>query len=70
MKVKLTSYAHADNGISLQIIPETDAEDAILRGFWRHGNLNTGHPCGEGVSATGFYIGYKFKEEKEHEQGV
>lgn len=55
MKLKLITYAHASNGLSLQLCPETEVEQGLLKSIWQHGVLETGHPCGE-MGGTGFYI--------------
>ena len=64
MQVKLQNYQHAGNGISLQLYPETDVEEELLRGLWMHGNLKTGHPC-KAKGDTGFYVEWK-QDKKEH----
>lgn len=58
MKVELQSYTHASNGVSLKLIPETNVEEELLRGLWRHGELKTGHPCGA-QGNTGYYLQWK-----------
>jgi hypothetical protein len=58
MKVKVVNYKHPENGISIQMIPETEFECGILKGMWLHAELNTGHPCGE-MGDTGYYISWK-----------
>lgn len=55
MNIKIKNYEHCENGISLQIVPETDAEEQLLKGIFKHGKLETGHPCKE-FGNTGFYI--------------
>lgn len=61
MKIKLNTYHHSDNGISLQVVPETDEEESLLRGIWKHGKLDVGHPCAERGS-TGFYVKWQNKD--------
>jgi len=39
MRCELLTYAHGSNGLSLFVIPETDAERELLRGMWNHGEL-------------------------------
>ena len=58
MKIKLVTYEHADNGISLQVIPETDEEEALLHGVFKHGKMELGHPCKE-KGGIGFYLSWK-----------
>jgi len=55
MKVQIVNYVHPDNGISLQLMPETELEIALLKSFWTHGTLGTGHPC-SAPGGTGYYI--------------
>ena len=55
MKAELQSYMHAVNGLSLQLMPETETEAQLLKAIWAHGHLNTGHPCGA-KWGTGYYI--------------
>lgn len=55
MKVKAGSYVHKENGFFVQLIPETDVEEEILRALYRHGEMRLGHPMDERGS-TGFYI--------------
>lgn len=55
MQVKLHGYVHEANGISLQILPETPVEEALLNILWMHGHLEVGHPCGE-LGNAGFRI--------------
>lgn len=60
MKVKIVTYGHAENGISLQVIPETDEEEALLHGLWKHGRMELGHPSGE-KGGIGFYVSWRQK---------
>lgn len=61
MKVKLQNYGHASNGFSLQLYPETAIEHELLRGLFRHGKLETGHPS-KAEGGLGFYISWKMKQ--------
>lgn len=58
MKVKLQNFEHEENGISLQLFPDTDVEEQLLLGLWLHGEMKTGHPC-QAKGATGFYVSWK-----------
>ena len=58
MKIEMVNYEHAENGISLQICPETDVEEGLLRGLFQHGKAETGHP-GNAKGNTGFYLNWK-----------
>ena len=58
MYIKLKSYMSAENGLSLQIYPETNVEEELLRGFFKHGNMETGHQC-KAEGKTGFYLKWK-----------
>lgn len=62
MKIKLSHYASNENGMSLQICPESDIEFELLRSFYAHGEMKIGHPC-KASYGTGFYINWKPKEE-------
>lgn len=64
MKVKLVNYEHAENGVSLQLIPESDVEEQLLRSIWKHGKMNLGHP-GKEQGGIGFYVSCW---EKHHDQ--
>lgn len=37
MKVQLTSYLASDLGLTIYLLPETDIELELLKGFGRHG---------------------------------
>lgn len=58
MKVDLVVYEHAENFLSLQLCPENKIEEDLLRGFFKHGEMKTGHP-GKANGDTGFYISWK-----------
>lgn len=48
MKAKLITYEHSENGISLFVVPETEAERILLQGLWKHGQLqNLQWNCGQ-----------------------
>ncbi len=62
MKVEVQTYVHSANGLSLQLIPETEQEASLLHGFWKHGKLEFGHPC-SAKFGTGYYIKWDQREE-------
>jgi len=64
MKNSVQIYRDADNGISLRIIPETDQEEELLLGLWRHGKLELVHP-GESKGKRGYAITWRFKPEED-----
>ena len=39
MTSKIISYEHASNGLSIEILPETDAERAVVHAIWKHGEM-------------------------------
>ena len=39
MKVELVTYLAKSNGLSLFVVPETEAERVLLQGLWKHGTL-------------------------------
>jgi hypothetical protein len=62
MRVKLNIYQHSSNGLSLQLMPETQEEFVLLKGLWKHGKLKTGHPSDDKVGNPGHYINWDLKE--------
>ncbi len=56
MKIKASHYTSKAGGLSLQLVPETPVEEAILKGFWDHGELRP-------EVGTGFYISWNFRQE-------
>ncbi len=58
MKTKLITYEHAVNGISLFVIPETEAERELLRGLWKHGEMKACNGVADN-SEQGFAISWK-----------
>lgn len=58
MKCKLHTYDHSANGLSLFVVPETDAERELLKALWRHGALTTCNGVADG-SSQGFAICWK-----------
>lgn len=71
MKVRLTTYLHSQNGVSLQLVPETPVEESLLKGVWNHGKLKTGHPSKaeqevnvKYCASTGFYVTWDQKNEQ------
>lgn len=63
MQAKLITYGHASNGVSLFVVPETDAERELLRGLWRHGKLQTCNGVAD-RSGQGFCVTWKFREDQ------
>lgn len=63
MKIKIITYEHAENGLSLFVTPETDEERQLLRGLWKHGKLETCNGVAD-RSEQGFCIAWKQKEAK------
>jgi hypothetical protein len=58
MKVALNVYAHAENGMSIQLMPETEFESAFLKSF-ASGETKfsgEGHPCDDKISPCGYRI--------------
>jgi len=43
MNVKVGSYLHASNGINIEVVPETDAEQDLLDAIWKHGYIDSGY---------------------------
>jgi len=39
MKVSLTTFMHASNGITLTVHPETEVEKSLVKGFGAHGKI-------------------------------
>lgn len=64
MQVKLATYAAALNGVSLFVIPETEAERALLRGFWKHGKMETCNGTMDN-SGMGFCISWRLQNEED-----
>lgn len=62
MQVKAHGYMHSSNGLSLQLIPETEVEEALLKIIWQHGKLETGHPCGE-QGAVGYRVSWDQRDD-------
>jgi len=61
MKCEVITYEHASNGISLFVVPETDCEKALLRGFWTHGELLKCNGVADG-SGLGFAITWRIRD--------
>lgn len=59
MQAKLITYGHANNGLSLFVVPETDAERVLLRGLWEHGTLETCNGVAD-HSDQGFCVQWRF----------
>ncbi|KKM93798.1 hypothetical protein LCGC14_1204630 [marine sediment metagenome] len=43
MKTRLFTYVHESNGLSLEIVPETDTEAELLAALWKHGRMETSY---------------------------
>jgi hypothetical protein len=43
MQARIGSYVHAQNGLAIEIVPETEAESAVLAAAWKHGHMETGY---------------------------
>lgn len=56
MKVQLYSYLHEGNGLSVEVLPETDAEDKLLSAMWKHGRLAVVHSSDNPRSTAGYVI--------------
>lgn len=63
MKAKLITYEHSENGISLFVVPETEAERILLQGIWKHGQLRTCNGIADS-SSQGFCVSWHFKDER------
>jgi hypothetical protein len=57
MKVELTTFLSAANGITLVCLPETQIESDLIKGFGRHGQVR----CGDGK----LKIEWDFREKAE-----
>lgn len=64
MKNEIQIYTGAQNGLSLNVIPETDEEEQVLLGLWRHGRLELVHP-GDSGAKRGYSIQWSFKGSEE-----
>jgi hypothetical protein len=62
MKCKIVTYAHAENGVSLFAVPETEAERELLKGLWKHGELKVCNGVADG-SGQGFCVAWKMKQQ-------
>ena len=62
MKVELATFAHSNNGLSLYVQPETEAERQLLRGIWKHGKLEVVNSHGDDKSGIGFAITWKIEK--------
>lgn len=63
MQVKLATYQHASNGVSLFVIPETEEERVLLRGFWKHGKMEVCNGTMDN-SSQGFCISWRLQHEE------
>ena len=57
MKVDLTTYLAAENGITLKCLPESNIELSLLKGFGKHGRIT----CEDGE----LRIYWDFKKEQQ-----
>jgi len=55
MKARIFAYVHAANGLSVEIVPETEAESAVLSAAWKHGYMDTAY-SGEGPTTISFLV--------------
>ncbi len=60
MKVKLATFVHCDNGLSLFLVPESDIERQLLQGFFKHGSLEKCNGIADD-SEQGFCIQWRCK---------
>ena len=60
MKCELIIFDHAANGLSLFVVPETDAERVVLRGLWKHGELMRCNGIADD-SGEGFCVAWKLE---------
>ena len=56
MKLKLYTYIHEANGLALQVIPETEPEQAILHALWKFGRLDITNTADNRFSVAGFVV--------------
>jgi len=56
MKLKLYTYVHEANGLALQVIPETEPEQAILHALWKFGRLDITNTADNRFSVAGFVV--------------
>ena len=64
MKAKVIIYDHGENGISLFITPETDAERELLRGLWQHGEMKVCNGVAD-RTGQGFCVRWDFKDKED-----
>jgi hypothetical protein len=64
MRCEVVVYEHRDNGLSLFVVPETDAERALLDGLWKHGELNTCNGVAD-RSSKGYCVAWKLTPDKQ-----
>jgi hypothetical protein len=63
MRCEIGTYAHASNGITLYVVPETDAEHELLMGLWKHGAMElVDHPASDTKYGRGFAVTWSFRE--------
>ena len=67
MKCEIITYEHADNGLALFVVPETDAERAILQGLWKRGELALCNGVAD-RSPQGFAVKWKMAKQKVSDQ--
>lgn len=64
MKAELVTFEHQENGVSLFVVPETDAERELLRGLWRHGRMEICNGVAD-QSSLGFCVAWKLRRAEE-----
>ena len=64
MKINLHDYIHGENGLALEIMPETAVEKELLRAFFHHGELSIGN----GPSGIGFRIKWNPGKDRDEDQ--
>lgn len=63
MRAEIVTYKHRENGISLFVVPETEAERDLLDGLWRHGKLATCNGVADGTG-KGFAVQWRLEAEQ------
>ena len=62
MKIDMHGYVHSGNGLSLELIPETDVERVLLVNFWKHAKITKGESLVRGHPST-FLIEWKLNHD-------
>lgn len=63
MQAKLVTYEHSENGISVFVMPETEAERVLLKGLWKHGKMQSRNGIADNNWQV-FSVDWYLKEEK------